>query len=569
MKPWEQYQGAEGPWTAYASAEPPKEPEGPKLRTALDIARDIPAGLLRGAGSIGATLMWPKDKLDDLAQQYLAGSGQTLSGLITGKAPVSRNEQRRQDMNAGLAELGADPNSTAFGVSKVLGEVAGTLGIGGLLGSAAGAAGAGPATVNALRTSGMVTGANPAGLGARAADMGLRTAAGAGVGMASAAAVNPGDTQGIAVGGLLGGALPGAVKGVGLLGSALTSKAVGPAGERAKLAQDAINAGIPLTAADVTANPALKATRSVLDDVPLIGKAGAQSREAIQDGFNRAVGQTFGANATKLTPQVMASAKKAIGGELDRIWGGNALQIDGQLMADLTAIRNKAATKLNTEQAAQVERQIQELLQKSNGLAVDGGFANNWQSELRKLAEGEKGLHQSILGDLRASVLSAFNRGLPAADAQALSKAMGQYKAYQTVAPIVRKAEVGIGGRDVGNVPPELLPSAVMQSYGERVSQTPLGNLAQIGSQFVADRVMRTGGSARAMVQNSALGTALSLGAWQNPLVPMLALPAAYGVEKALTSPALGRALTGAAGPELDPLLLQLYRAAPVLAADR
>lgn len=68
------------------------------------------AGLIRGAGSIGATLLTPYD--------YLAGNTKTIG-----------NPERRQSMTDALGLLGFDTGSTAFKVGKFGGEVAGTAGV--------------------------------------------------------------------------------------------------------------------------------------------------------------------------------------------------------------------------------------------------------------------------------------------------------------------------------------------------------------------------------------------------------------------------------------------------------
>jgi hypothetical protein len=310
------------------------------------------------------------------------------------------------------------------------------------------------------------------------------------------------------------------------------------------LAEKAINQyKIPLGVSDISESGIVKGARSALDDSWLIGGLGRNRRENVQGAFNRAVGETFGETAPKLTPQIIDSAKQRMGSEFDRIWGGNALKIDGQFVQDLQRIESDALAKLNPEQAAQVGRQVQNLLQKAQGTDIPGSFANNWQSELRMIAESEKGLHKKLLEDLRRSAISAFNRSVSPADAAALTMNRQQYKAFKTVEPILQKAEAGTAGRSVGDVSAGLLPEAVRQSYRGGISSSPFADLTQIGSQYVADRVPKTGGSARAMVQNTLLGGALTGGAMTNmPLTGGL-LGGAYGLEALLSSPGAARAM--------------------------
>lgn len=145
-------------------------------------------GAVRGAGSIGATLLRPFE-----------------SG--------AENEQRRQAMTGGLQEMGANPDSVAFGAGKLGGEIAGTAGVGSAL--AAPFRGI-PAVQTLLQSGGMATGMPAAKtMGAKAAELLMRTGAGAAVGGASAGLVNPEDAG---LGAVIGGVAPTAIKAAGALG---------------------------------------------------------------------------------------------------------------------------------------------------------------------------------------------------------------------------------------------------------------------------------------------------------------------------------------------------------------
>lgn len=512
-------------------------------------------GLLRGAGSIGSTLLTGMD--------YLTNKP-TLSTLVTGETPMTRDKERRAAMDDALGRMGANTGSTEFGVNKLASEVAGTSGIGGVaantLSRVPGVATKAAPLIEALRTSGMSSAGQSGVKGLLA-----RMAGGGATGYASAGLVNPEDAN---TGGMIGAALPPAAKVAGE-GGKLIGGMFRPAKESADLARKAVqDYGIPLTPADLSGNALVRGARSALDDLPVIGRMGARAKDGVQQGFNKAVGATFGAPEASLTPEVMDKASGAIKKELNRIWEGSALQLDAQLLDDIGRVESKAAEKLNPEQAAQVSRQIQSLLSKAQDAKVSGGFANNWQSELRMVADSEKGLHQRLLGDLRKAVISAFNRSVGPEEAQALAKARGQYKAIKTVEPLLQGAEAGVAGRRVGDIPAGLLPQAVRQGYGSQIKNSPFADLSQIGSQFVADRVARTGGSARAAFQNSMLGTGLALGTQATPWA-LAGVPLAAGLEGLLSSPSAGRMLLGAHS-SADPLFSPaLYRTAPLLGIDQ
>src|SRR5512139_1278781 len=69
---------------------------------------NLVAGGLRGAGSIGATLLYPYDKAKDIINGDRAAG---VTSLVTGKKPLSRNQERRQMIDEGLRSAGATPES--------------------------------------------------------------------------------------------------------------------------------------------------------------------------------------------------------------------------------------------------------------------------------------------------------------------------------------------------------------------------------------------------------------------------------------------------------------------------
>lgn len=77
--------------------------------------QNLAGGAIRGAGSIGATILAPYDMVLDA----LAGKGLSLAS----------NRQRRADMDSALGMLGFDPESLSYKVGKFGGEVAGTAGV--------------------------------------------------------------------------------------------------------------------------------------------------------------------------------------------------------------------------------------------------------------------------------------------------------------------------------------------------------------------------------------------------------------------------------------------------------
>jgi hypothetical protein len=309
---------------------------------------------------------------------------------------------------------------------------------------------------------------------------------------------------------------------------------------------------IPLGLADITDSRLLKATKSVLNDMPFLGGMGAAQNEAKQRALNNAVNETMGTTGEKVLPPVVQSQR--IGAALNNVWDNNTLKLDGQMVRDLSRVENEALAKLNPDQAASVQKQIQNLLAKANNGEIEGAFANNWQSELRLAIDGEKGLAKKVLGDLRSSMLQAFNRGVAPEDAAALNTARKEWGNFRTLEPLIEKAGLGVGGRAPGDIPAGLLPQAVMTGQGGRAIGTDLGELSQIAGRLMTDRVAQTGGSPRALAQNALLsigGLGGYFGAGGGLGAAAGAAGAAglgAGVQSLLGSPAIARSVLGISG---------------------
>lgn len=233
--------------------------------------RDAAAGMVRGAGSIGATILAP---IDATARALNGGKPVNVGGYdIVG-------QDRRAGMDSALQNMGADTDSTMFGLGKVGAEVAGTLGAGGAVANgvtrvAPRVAQAVPGLLNAVRSGGMTTGARAApGFVPQALNLGTRVAGGAINGGVSAGMIDPAEAG---TGAVIGGAIPVVTRTAGAVGQAVGS-AVSPKLARntavnklaAALGDDAQQAvadiqtyypkgaeNIPVSAAAITKNPGL------------------------------------------------------------------------------------------------------------------------------------------------------------------------------------------------------------------------------------------------------------------------------------------------------------------------
>lgn len=291
--------------------------------------RDAVGGAVRGAGSVGSTLLAPFD--------YVSDALGDLMGMKAG--PVATNTQRRRDIDAGLTSaIGSDPNSTPYQTTKLLTEVGGSAGAGGLfanlLGKIPGAANAIPGLLDAIRTGGMsASGYTGAG------GMATRVAGGAVNGALTAGAVDPMESP---EGAMIGGAFPVATK---------------LAGEAGKLAGRAFGPGAPV------ANPTkLQTARESMDAgyvIPPNMLKPTFKNSVIESISGKQATQQFA--STKNTEVTEKLTRKALGIADDVPLTQGTMEdlrkTAGKAYADVSSLSNQAAADLEALKLARNEAQ--------------------------------------------------------------------------------------------------------------------------------------------------------------------------------------------------------------------
>jgi hypothetical protein len=188
-------------------------------------AGNLVAGAVRGAGSIGATLLAP---VDAAARALNGGKPVQVGGYDL------LGQDRRTAMDQGLTTLGAQPDSLMYKGGKLATEVAGTAGAGGLVANGLRAAvplltKVAPTVANTITNFAPAIESGGLTLGSSAptnalSNILLRAGGGAVNGAATTALVNPSDAL---EGGALGAVLPGAVKLAGAAGGVINQGAKG------------------------------------------------------------------------------------------------------------------------------------------------------------------------------------------------------------------------------------------------------------------------------------------------------------------------------------------------------
>lgn len=377
------------------------------------------AGALRGAGSIGATILSPLDALG-----------------VTGMT----NDQRRAAIDSGLKEMGADPESLAYQGGKLGAEIAGTAGVGGGLAKGLGMVSQSPkalALAEALRTGGMY---------AHGAGMGTRIAGGALSGGAMAGAINPKDAP---TGAVLGGALPGVVKGAGMVGSKIAEKMRVPS-ETANLAQKAKSLGIDIPADRIANSRILNAGAASLDYVPFSGRIATETR--MNNQIKKAISNTFGENTDNLSKDLFTKTQQKLGKQFDNFLTQNKVAVDQQLFNDLQGNLTKAKNELSADNYRIIENQVKDLWGKIDNGIIDGNAAYNVKKTLDRIGRGN-GNEAFHAKEVRNSLMDALKRSVSPQKAQDFTSLQRKYANLKSLQKLAgNSAEGDVSMARLGNI---------------------------------------------------------------------------------------------------------------------
>jgi hypothetical protein len=525
---------------AYAQknfAKPQKAEESSLMGSVAQGAGNAVAGLVRGAGSIGATILAPVD----MARDALAGKGLSLES----------NRQRRADMDGGLQEMGAQPDSMLYKAGKLGGEIAGTAGAGGVLANGVRAVGATRAmaglepvvqgVARGLETGGFRVGELAGtGMGALA-----RVGTGAATGATAAGMVNPQDAG---LGALIGGALPGATQLAGKAGMAMRSSMGAASPEVAALAKRAQELGIQIPADRMVNSKPLNAVAAALNYMPGSGRAATE--EAMNSQLNQALSKTFGQNSPNVT-QALRKAETQLGGQFDDFLRSNRVVVDKQFIDDLAGAANQASKELGTDGAGIIGKQIDDILAKAQTGEIDGQAAYNIKKTLDRIGNRNSPEAWYAL-DLKHKLMEALNRSVGPEKAKSFGQVRQQYGAMLDLQKLAKNGAEG-----------EISVARLANMKGQRNPQ--MQELADIAAQFVKPREGQHGAAQRALVGAAGFG----MGGLPGLLGGMAV---GRGANAALNSKSLTGLLMGgqmAAEPQTLGLLTQgAYRALPLIPAQ-
>lgn len=553
----------------YAQPTPaaPSAPTKPKtfMESATEAGRDFLAGGVRGAGSIGATLLTPID-----AAARAVGVQNDFIGRT----------DRRQAMDGGLRELGADTDSTAFSAGKLGAEIAGTAGAGGVLANGVRAVGGARALIGlepiidgvarGLQTGGFRVGPL-AGTGLGTA---TRVATGSATGGAVAGLVNPSDAG---FGAAIGGVLPGATALAGRAGVALRGKVTGNGvtPETIDTARRAMDAGYIIPPSQVNPSFANRTIESLSGKFETAQMAATKNQEVTNSLVRKSLGLAPDAPLTKEAMQTYRNLQHQTGYEPLRNFG--MLQAGPKFNDALDDIVKKFTGKGTIPAIGKEKQQIAELVNSHKSVGFDSGDAIDAIRTLRESADEAFGKGDKAVGKTYRAIAEAYESAIE--DGLQTIKRPDMLKAYRTARQNIAKSHTvekglreGAGTVDARTLGRELQKGKPLS--GELRQAAEFGNTfnkaAQpphlIGSPGV-NALKPIGSMVASGLGGVALGPAgLALGAL-NYAVPPLARARMFSKAAQRGLLGSGTAVVGDAAP-VGLLTQGAYRAFPLLSGQ-
>lgn len=344
--------------------------------------------------------------------------------------------------------------------------------------------------------------------------------------------------------------------------------------EALALAAKAKAAGIPVNVAQLGDSKFLKTLASSLEQMPFTG--GQKAASAQRTAFTQAVAQTFGEDANKVTPEVYSVAKDRLGQQFNDLAARNNLNVTPELQGKLAGVLTDAEATGSDDTIRAVKNIIGRATEQAESkggptpatvstvldhqgnpivtapattgkptVTIPGATYSSIDSELSNIIKGggEKGLYAKRL---QTAIREGMDASISPEDQAAWSATRTQYKNLKAVRNVVAK-DMGSG-----DVPPTQLMHALTGTEAGKEamamgSRGTLGELGQIGRQFVRDTVPNSGTAQRAMAMGLIGGGGYAFGADPATIAGMMVGGATAGrlLNKVIWSPktieALGR----------------------------
>jgi len=274
--------------------------------------------------------------------------------------------------------------------------------------------------------------------------------------------------------------------------------------------------GIPLSVGQRTQSKQAQIAESVLANMPTSAGAVAKGRDATFSAFNRAAGETFGANgASRLTPEVLGTSQKRIGKTIGDIAERSRIKFDPELFNALETAKGRVASELVGDERGLVLKQIQEIYNAVDPQTgeIPGTLYKAIQSKMGRIGQERGGAVSGVMHDTRAALRDAMTRSVSPQDSKAWLNANKEYFNVQQIGKAMKASPEGM-------LSPDKLLTQVntAQTQAKFGGGNDLAELAQWAKQTLPDKIPNSGTAQRLLYQKlfenpaNALATTAALG---------------------------------------------------------
>lgn len=533
-------------------AQEPAKPEKTFMQNVGSAVDNVVAGGLRGAGSIGTTILGLT--VDPLARA--TGLDKTGFGYVTGLGKTMA--ERRAGIDEANRTLGADPDSLLYGGGKLAAEIAGTSGVGGILAKGAAAVPQLARFAPALQSGGFTLG--DAATKSALANAAIRAGAGGATGAATAGLVDPST---IGTGAAIGAALPVSVRGFGAAGTAIRNKMASgaPALTPQKLAaaRQGAAAGYVIPPADLNAGFGTELISGLSGKIKTAQVASQRNQNVTDQLARKALG--LGADDA-INVEVLDSIRKQASQAYEPIRGAGMVTSDDAFIKSLDSIAQKYQGA-NKAFPGLAKNEVGDMIDSLRVAQFDADGAVDAIKVLRESADkafrtGDTGMGKAAK-DAAAALENQLERHLTATGNDGALQALKDARQIIAKTYSVQKAL----NSETGSVSAQAL--AKQLEKGKPLSGDLL-TIAKMGMAFPkATQALKESPKAISPLDWLATGGASIATSNPLPLMGLLARPAARSY---LLSPSVQRAALAqnTANPEAVGLLTRpIYRAAPLL----
>jgi hypothetical protein len=336
--------------------------------------------------------------------------------------------------------------------------------------------------------------------------------------------------------------------------------------EEQRLAQLALDNGIPLSAAQQTGSKGLQLLESAMGNMPLT--AGEQKANQLAQRLawqkNMVLGPS-GVSGDLATGPALAEAKNRIGSQIGDYSKNFGLDFGQGLGDKLDSIALDAQSHLPPAQANgvlgtinQMKGQLASVANPENPSVMPGSAYQGWREPLRQMSKSGDA-NSMYYGQIKSAMDNAFSDQLPqTADAQALQVLRGQYANLKTLIPSMSGNSVTTEG---GMVTPSLLGNKLSQAVGsgnKALGKGGLNDAVSVGNLFIGDKLPDSGTAQRSaminLLQNAGGGAITGYGAGH-----FLAGDQPEGEHSALPVELAAAGALGGAGRLIAPKLMQSF----------